>query len=248
MLSWAAVLTSMVGTAQGAYNFNTLQFSVLGRLSRYERDQEREADLLGLGYLNVSSLRPQAASRIWRNLILEQEASAGARGLSKPDFNRVAFFASHPANGERADYLYQLASTDGAQRDEGTERYAQALRLWLPQFLEDQIKLNDFGGSDFVISRLAENGWTAWLWRARGDLFRARGAPRDLMNATDFYSKALALDPTLADANRGLGLALIKTGRIGEGTAALQRYLQQRPDALDAGMIRTTIASLGAAQ
>jgi beta-barrel assembly-enhancing protease len=29
-------------------------------------------------------------------MILEAEASATARGLKKPDFNRIAFFASHP--------------------------------------------------------------------------------------------------------------------------------------------------------
>ena len=248
MLSWAAVLTSMTGSAQAAQSFNNLQLSVLGGLSRFGRDQEREADLLGLGYLNASTLRPHAASGVWRNLILEQEASAGARGLRKPDFDHVAFFASHPASGERADYLYGLALPEGSSREDGATRYAAAMSPWLPSFLDDQIKLNDFGASEFIINHLGENGWTATLWRARGDLFRSRGHQRDLMNAADFYAKAVALEPRLPEAQRGLGLALVKTGRASEGKAALERYLALKPDASDAAMITMTVSSLGEVQ
>lgn len=245
-LSWAAVLASM--SPQASQSFGTLQTSVIGGFYRYKRDQEREADLLGLGYLNKSPLRASAASRVWRNLILEQEASSLARGLRKPDFEHNSFFGTHPIDGERADYLYALAAPDGDGRDDGSERYAAAMGPWLPLFLDDQIKLNDFGGSDFIINRLAEAGWTATLWRARGDLYRSRGEPRDLMNAADFYGKAVALDPTMPEAQRGLGFAYAKTGRITEGRAALQRYLDLRPTASDAAMIQMTISALGGAK
>jgi beta-barrel assembly-enhancing protease len=108
--------------------------------------------------------------------------------------------------------------------------------------------LNDFGASEFIINRLAESGWAADLWRARGDLFRARGNPRDLMNAADFYARAVALKPDMAEAQRGLGLSLVKTGRAVEGRKALERYLQLKPSASDSGMIAITIASLGGNQ
>ena len=245
MLSWAAVLASMSNSYAVHRSFNDMQLSVFGGLSRFNRNQEREADLIGLGYLNGGTLRPHAASIVWRNQIREAEASATSRGLRKPDFNRIAFFASHPPEGERADYLYALAAPDGEGRQDGADRYAAALAPWLPTFLDDQIGLNDFGGSDFVINRLAESGWTANLWRARGDLFRARGAQRDLMNAAEFYGKAVALDPTLAPAQRGLGLSLVKTGRPTEGKAALERYRLLKPDASDASMIDMVIASVG---
>lgn len=245
ILSWAAVLTSLSGSRQAYQSFGDLRTSVYGGLARFSRDQEREADLLGLGYMNEGRLRPGAASRFWRNMILEAEASAAARGLRKPDFDRISFFASHPSDGERADYLYALAATDGENREDGAERYAAALAPWLPAFLEDQVGLNNFGATEFIINRLAESGWTATLWRARGDLFRSRGHQRDLMNAADFYDKAVALDPALADAHRGLGLSLIKTGRASEGRAALERYLRLKPDASDAAMIGMTLSSLG---
>lgn len=245
LLSWAAVLASMSGTRQSYENFDSIRLSVYGGLARFGRNQEREADLLGLGYLNNSQLRPHAASRVWRNLILEVEASSAARGLRKPNFNGVSFFASHPPDGERVNYLYALAAPDGEGRDDGTDRHQAALKPWITAFLDDQVSLNDFGASEFLINSIAESGWTADLWRARGDLFRARGNPRDLMNAADFYAKSVALNPELAEAHRGLGLSLIKTGRMAEGRVALERYLQLQPTASDAPMIAMTIASSG---
>ena len=244
LLSWAAVMTSMTNSRQAYQTFDNLQLSVYGNLARYGRDQEREADLLGLGYLNGGTLRPAAASRVWRNFIREAEASAASRGVSKPDFKHTAFFASHPVEGDRADYLYALAAPNTDGREEGTERYAVQLAPWLPLFLDDQIALNDFGASEFIINSLAEHGWTAFLWQARGELYRARGNPRDLMNACDFYSRAIAMDANMPLAYRGLGLSLVKTGRVGEGRQALEHYLAIKPDASDAALMGMTIASL----
>lgn len=242
LLSWAAVLTAMANNSQTRASFNDLQLSIYGRLFRFSRDNEREADLLGIGYLNASTLRPQTASMIWQSQMAEAEASAAARGFKKPRFDQIAFFASHPPEAERAATLAALAAPDGANREDGADRYARAMAPWLPVFLDDQIKLNDFGASDYIIGSLARNGWTASLWLARGDLYRARGNPRDLVNAAEFYANAIAADPSLATAYRGLGLAQIKTGRLAEGRAALRHYLERKPDAPDAAMVRLLMA------
>lgn len=237
LLSWAAVLASMAPGYQTRAGYNDMRWSVYGQLYRYKRDQEREADLLGLGYLNAGMLRPQAAASVWRNVMAEAEASSRARGLSKPRYDLFAFSASHPPDVERAATMAALADPQGDGRDDGADRYAKALAPWLPTFLDDQIKLNDFGASDYLIAMLAEPGWTPRLWLARGDLYRTRGNPRDLVNAAEFYANAIAADATLADAYRGLGLSLLKTGRPSEGRTALRRYLHLKPDAPDAGMI-----------
>ena len=237
LLAWGALLASMSPSYDARRTYQSLEISVYGNLFRYSRDHEREADLLGLGYLNRSSLAPQAASQVWQNLMGEIQASAVARGLKKPKFNAIAFTASHPPEGERAAYLEALASSDGAPREYGADRYRAAMQQWLPVFLEDQIKLNDFGGSEYIIENLAEDGWTANLWHARGELYRTRGNQRDLVNATQFYSNAIALDETLAEAHRGLGLSLFKTGDRTRGQASLAQYLELAPDADDAKMI-----------
>lgn len=238
ILAWTALLASMAPSYDARRTYQSLEISIYGNLFRYGRDQEREADLLGLGYLNSSSLRPQSASEVWLNLMAEIEASAISRGLKKPKFNAIAFTASHPPQGERATYLAELAVKDGVGRDTGAERYRNALREWLPLFLEDQIKLNDFGGSEYIINSLAHDGWTSTLWHARGELYRTRGHQRDLVNAAEFYANAVELDDSYAPSYRGLGLALLKIGERTRGQAALQRYLDLQPDAEDAKMIK----------
>ncbi|HUD95117.1 M48 family metalloprotease [Sphingobium sp.] len=245
LLSWAAVFATLGGTYQSYSNFSNIQLSVYGQLFRFNRDQEREADLLGLGYLNRSSLRPQAASTVWQNIMAEQVASASARGLKKPNFEKIAFFSTHPPEAERANILAALAVPDGVGREDGVDRYRAALAPWLSTFLDDQIKLNDFGASDHIIAALAEYGWTAPLLLARGDLYRARGNPRDLAQAAEFYGKAVEMDPSLPDAHRGLGLSLIKAGRRTEGQVALRRYLELKPSASDAGMIHMLVSPSG---
>lgn len=100
---------------------------------------------------------------------------------------------------------------DLPDRDDGAENYAAVMRPWLARFLDDQIKLNDFDGSEYLLAELAAGrSWTADLLYTRGELYRMRGHPRDLINAADFYRQSIALDGTKAKSFRGLGLALLR--------------------------------------
>lgn len=245
ILAWGSLLASMASGYNGYRAYNGLEVSIYGSLYRYGRDNEREADLFSLGYLNNSAYRPQAAARVWLNSMREAEASARVRGLKKPDFGSIAFYASHPPEAERAAYLTALASPEGEGRDDGAAAYRAAMAPWISEFLSDQIKLNDFGASEFIIEGLAESGWTADLWLARGELYRTRGNQRDLVHAADFYASAIDLDPTNAAAHRGLGLSLIKIGRRDDGAKALAKYLELAPDASDAKMIRLMVPAGG---
>lgn len=246
ILAWAGVLGNLAPSHDVVRTYRNLEITLIGSFYRFNRDHEREADRLGIGYLNASALRPQAASQIWQRLMAEFAASAKAKGLKKPRFDRIAFTATHPPEAERANSLSLLARTDAATRDDGAARYRAALAPWIGLFLDDQIKLNDFGGSEYLIEALAETGWTAQLHHARGELHRMRGSPRDLANAAQFYAQALALDPALAEAHRGLGLCLMKSGQPGPGSAALRSYLSLKPEAPDARLIGMMIPAQGA--
>lgn len=237
VLAWAFVLGSLAPSHDVVRAYRDLELTIIGNLYRFNRNQEREADGLGIAYLNSSALRPQAAAQVWERLMAEFAADARSKGLKKPRFDRIPFYATHPPQAERATTLALLARPDAASRDDGAARYREALARWMPQLLDDQIKLNDFGASEYIIQSLAEGGWTAPLWHARGELYRMRGAPRDLVNAGQFYGEAIALDPTHAEAHRGLGLSLLKTGQAVPGQQALRRYLELKPGASDARMI-----------
>lgn len=241
-LAWAAVLAAAAPSNAAIQNYRNIEVSIYGNLYRYDRNQEREADITGISYLNQSQLRPQAAATFWENVMAEGEASASARGLQKPNFKAIAFTASHPPEAERASYLKVLAQPDAGSREDGGQRYRENLAEWLPRFMSDQIKLNDFGASEYLIKSWAAYGWTDWLWEARGDLYRGRGTPRDLSNAAEFYGNAVALNSQNSTAYRGLGLSLMKSGEPSKGRIALARYLELKPDAPDAGMIRMMLS------
>jgi hypothetical protein len=109
-------------------------------------------------------------------------------------------------------------------------------RLW-PILVDDQLKLNDFGASEFLLASLARNGWTPDLHYARAELYRRRAAAGDMEAAAGFYSAAIAGGGILPELWRGRGLAQIKLGRAEAGKADLAEYLKRAPQAPDKAMI-----------
>lgn len=214
---------------------------LFGAYFSFTRDQEREADIRGLAYLTHTTYRPLAASEMWGRVMDEADASALGRAQRSRRYDRVAYFASHPTSLERTTYLRSLAGPETVGRADSAEAYSAAMRPWLSGFLQDQIGLNDFGGTEFLLAQLAESGWTADLLYARGELFRMRGNPRDLVNAAEFYRQSIALDDQRPEAFRGLGLSLMRAQSVAEGRQALARYLALKPDASDAPMIRMLV-------
>ncbi|NYD90136.1 M48 family metallopeptidase [Sphingomonas melonis] len=234
VLAWASVLGGG-GIA--------LQMMMLGGIFSFDRAQEKAADLLGLRYLATSPYPASAAADIWVRMMAEADATAVGRHR-KPDQRYTAgFFATHPTELTRATYLRAEAEAVGEHGAAEAERYRAALAPWLPSFLADQIKLNDFGGSEYLLAQLAADGWTTPLLFARGELYRERGNPRDLVSAAGFYREAIARGDAPPEAYRGLGLALLRSNDAEPGKAALRDYLSRKPDAGDAPLISTLIAS-----
>ncbi|WP_313809100.1 M48 family metallopeptidase [Sphingobium sp.] len=217
-----------------------IQQTAIGSIFQFNREQEKQADLLSLKYAIQSPYSAQAASHIWQRLMGEADATALGRKQRSQRYDRVAFFATHPTNLDRATYLSTL-SADVAVKPEAAESYSTALAKWLPEFLSDQLKLNDFGGTEYLLASLAGEHWTAPLLFARAELYRQRGNPRDLVAAADFYRSALGADPDMADAWRGLGLCLMRDRQQVEGTVALKNYIRLRPQAADISMLHAMI-------
>ena len=233
VLAWASILG-------GGRDLRTV---MIGDVYRFDRAQEREADLLGLRFLAAAAYPVSAAADIWVRVMAETDATAIGR-YRKPDQRFTAgFLATHPTNLTRATYLRAAAAEIGDRGSAEAAAYRAALAPWLPQFLADQIKRNDFGGSEYLLTQLAADGWTTPLLFARGELYRERGHPRDLVNAAGFYRDAIGHGDAPAEAYRGLGLALLRSGQAEPGKAALREYLARKPDAGDTPLIVTLIAS-----
>lgn len=229
--AWASLMGGRAG--------GMVATAAMGSIYSFNRDQEREADILGSRYGAAAGYDAHAASDVWTRLMDEADATALGRRQRSRRYDRVSFFADHPTNLERATYMRKLADASGTGGDTGRAAFAAAIKPWRAEFLADQLKLNDFGGTEYLLEQLANDGWAEDLLFARGELYRTRGNPRDLVSAAGFYKQAIALDPTHAQSYRGLGLSLMRSGVTEEGRAALKRYLALDPVAPDAAMIAT---------
>jgi predicted Zn-dependent protease len=237
-LMWAGIT--------GGRNGANLQLAIIGSFFRFKREEEIAADIRSFEYLAASTYRAAASPAIWERMMAEYEASAAARKLKFRNARRPSFVDSHPTDMQRMVYLKALAAEHGDGGEDGVDGYAKALAAWRPQFLADAIKLNDFGGSEYILAELARSGWTKELLAARGDLYRLRGNPRDLTVAAQAYRDAIAQGATDPAIHRDLGMVLLRSGARADAATALQRYLALRPDAADKTMVALLIDQAGA--
>ncbi|WP_171905944.1 M48 family metallopeptidase [Sphingobium phenoxybenzoativorans] len=238
-MAWISVLGGISNTPVGGANL-----SLLGSVYRFGRDQESQADLLGLKYLANSGYPANSASQVWQTLMAEEDASALGRKQRPRQKYTAGFFDTHPASFERAARLAQEAAKLPVGGDARTKEYQQAIAPYLPRFLSAQVKLNDFGGSEYILSNLSQrSGWTGDLLFARAELHRARATPRDLQLASQFYREAKTAGYSNPDLDRNLGLSLLRNGQTEEGRAALSSYLAAYPEASDAKAINALLGN-----
>lgn len=232
--SWLAVLG---GIAQ--VNTGDAQVSLVGSIFQFNRGQETEADLLGLKYLAQSPYPSRAASEVWQQLMEEADATDFGRKLKRRESYRAGFFDTHPTSLSRADYLLDQALAYNDSGDPRDDEHYAAIKEHLPKFLSDQVKLNDFNGTEYILSGIAgTTGWTGELLHARAELFAARGNPRDLITSTTLYLQAMEAGYRPPETLRGLGLSLVKSGKRSEGAKYLEDYLAAAPEAPDAAIIK----------
>ena len=214
------------------------QMSLMGSVMSFNRDMERQADLAALDDLARNGYDPIAASEIWEQLRAEMDSTAQGKAMRKAMDNAGDFFSSHPNTKERMEYLRAAATGKRSSgQTMGTDSYRRAMAPWWPQLINDQIKLNQFGATEFLLNSMARGKWSADLLYARGELYRARAKDDDFATAIGYYKQAIAQDAMLAESYRGLGVSLMRSGSKDEGKKALKLYLEKRPTADDHGIV-----------
>jgi hypothetical protein len=216
---------------------------IISSIFSYNRNMEREADYQSLDMLAANGYNPEEASKVWGQLRDEMDATALARGKKSRKDKNGGIFATHPPSAERMAELAKRATAMKSSNDPIAARaqYVGALGKWWPAFIDDQIKLNDFGASDHLIKGLAGEVWTADLLFARGELYRSRGKADDLKAAIGFFNQGIATGVCFADCWRGLGLAQLRSGAAEEGKVALKEYLMRDPEAHDRALIASMV-------
>lgn len=239
LFSWAGVLGNLTNT-----NVSLLQWSLIGSVFRFSRAQEEQADLLSFKYMAASPYPATAEADVWEHIMAEADQTAIGR-KQKPHQRYIAgFFDTHPTPLNRAVYLREAAVKVAHGGSANAEPYRQAISKYLPLLLAAQVKRNDFGGTEYLLGQMATvSGWTGDLLFARAELYRARGNPRDLISASQFYADAIKQGYSAPEAQRGLGLSLMRSGQMTTAKAALNEYLRLKPDASDAKAISALLAN-----
>jgi beta-barrel assembly-enhancing protease len=178
----------------------------------YSREHEREADRVGLELMERAGYAPGEAARVWSQLVMEEDST---------------LFATHPSAAARAEALAAAVSRhDGYQ---GTEAYARMLAPHRAAFLRDELLRGRYGETLALLERMPQDGEVRFF---KGEAHRLRG---DLDQALAAYRAA---ENPPAELHRSMGLVLRRMGEHGDATRAFSRYLELKPDAADAAMVR----------
>jgi len=246
IFSFLAMGAGVAGGAAGVYAGDLVQLAQLGTilsLLKYNRTLEAEADAMGVRLLADAGYDPTAMSETWEQLIGELDLSAKYRRKKRDrDF---ALFSTHPSPEARmADLKISAAEVKqpGRAYDAYRDRYLAALASIRPTLLDDQVKLNDPGASQYVVNTLAKDGWNGLLRFHEGEIWRLRNRSGDDVRAAQGYAAAILYPDAPPDAWRWHGIMLLKQGRAAEARAAFGRYLQLAPNAPDAPLVRQMMA------
>jgi predicted Zn-dependent protease len=240
----AAMAAGVGGAAGGVYLGDYVQLAQLGTLLslfQYSRAMEAEADAMGIKLIAEAGYQPMEMPTVWEQLIGEETASARYRRKRR---RRGSLFDTHPSPDSRlADLKLSAAevTVPGKTYDSGRDRYLAEIAAIRPMMLDDQVKLNDPGASQYLIETLARDGWNGLLRYYEGEVWRLRNRHGDDARAALSYAASVAYPDAPADAWRWHGISLMKAGRTAEAKSAFTRYLTMKPDASDAAWVRQTI-------
>lgn len=216
------------------------QLLVAGGSYSFSRDQEREADAIGLLLMRQTGFDTREAPKVWANLLAELTANP-ATAVNALD---GVLFATHPTSEERQRTLEREAATDGGGVV-GAESWRQRLAPVRRQLLDDELKRARFDESLVLLNRLvaAEPG-DAELLYYRGEVRRLRASGDDVTLA-QIDLQAAARDPAAPVAAwRSLGYVYRQQQQVDAARTAWQRYLERAADAPDAALVRQSLEEL----
>jgi predicted Zn-dependent protease len=236
--SFGLIVGMALGVAGGGSLGSLAQMGILAGGLAYGRDQEREADRIGISLMARNGYAPAEAGRVWGQLLEEYE---GAKAAGEEVSSTNILFASHPPAEERREVLATAAKRDwpGASRT-GVDEYRNVLAPHRMNFLQDEVRRRRFGESLVLFDRLLKSSpRDGQVQYFKGEAYRQRGREGDTKLAVEAYRAALEMDNAPPEVHRSLGTVLRQSGENAEATRAFQRYLELKPGAEDAELIRS---------
>lgn len=234
---------------------NVAQLMLIGSLHSFSRDNEREADLIGVSLLAKHGYDTREAAKIWQHLIEEIDPDGEKTGTTN-------FLSTHPSGKERQETLSSLANElqgPGKWGKTYKRRFDANVGPWKHQFIMDELRLEKWDNMLRLVKILESSGVAEdKIAFYRGEVFRRRGNEGDpdaeeldgrrddIDRAFDHYRKAADMNTQIPEAYRSLGLMYEAKDMPSKAKQAYLKYLELMPDAKDAKMIKYMIDSMGA--
>ena len=232
--------TTLAGAAGVGFVGPLIQLATVSSVFAFSRDNEREADDVGFELMVAAGYDAHEAPKIWETLLAQRAATKNPQAS--------IFFATHPPTEERVATLKALAEKTGSPRDErdaGRDRFLAATLPFRTSMLRDELRLRRFAATQLLLDRLsATDSASGEIQFFQGELYRLRAESGDEARAIVAYEKAIGAGDAPAEAYRSFGLVLMNARERSRARAALDRYLELRPDATDREMIREYVKRL----
>lgn len=223
------------GVPAGGDIFNLTQLLQVGFMAKHSRDNEREADRVGLDFLINSGYEPYEAPKIWENIIKEMELGE----VNKP----LSFLASHPAPEERIENLKkQIGKYKNIKNKKNEKELKEKIQPHLKTWIKSEIRLNNkVEQTEFVLETTFENSKNEYLLKFyKGEVYRLRGDIEDnYVKAINYYNESIKAKKDFSDVYRELGLLQLKTEKKNEAKKNLIKYLELAKNPKDASIIKS---------
>ncbi|TDP04990.1 putative Zn-dependent protease [Roseateles asaccharophilus] len=227
--------------ARSAFGMVMSMFGVVGLVGQmaalagafgFSRDQEREADTIGLTLMRQAGYDTREAAKVWENLRAEA-AAAHDPVKSSP------LFATHPPSEERQRSLTRLAEADSGGFL-GSRELDERLAGLQQQMLEDELKRGQHGETLVLLDRLIQRSpQRGDLRYFRGEARRQRAQGDDLDSALQDFEHARRLGNEPVELYRALGYLHRSREKYELAREAFALYVERAPQAADAAMIKS---------
>jgi predicted Zn-dependent protease len=234
----AAVLGLGLGMAGVGIMSNVSNMMILANLYAFNRDQERQADQIGIELMSAAGYAPIEASTVWAQLIEERSADPDPKSGG-------VLFATHPSSEERMKTLKTKAeSFETPGQNLYADRYRQTINPLRRTLFDDELRLRQYPRSLKLFEIIARTqGEDAVLAFYSGEVYRLRNGDGDRPQAIAAYERAVALADCPPEVHRSLGLVRLQAGDRTAAERAFGEYLRLNPTATDRQMIQSYLVS-----
>ena len=239
----------------------TTSLAAVGGFMSFNREQEREADRIGVEVAQAAGLDAAGSIRMWQNLNAEKDASSQWRVRRRSSHSRI--FDTHPASDERIAALKEQVGVQDVPEAalDARREYRAQIRPHLASWLDVELIRRDPGATLTLVERLETLGEDQGvLAYARARIIRAALDDPKLMergkqnreflarftraSVGDALREATAHADAPARAFRDLGDHLRAQGQSAEAAEAFRAYLRADPGAPDRALVESLIQRL----